>query len=214
MQEHNTLSFCRWRFVTHAGIDGYSRVPVYCVCSNNNRSATVLQSFLGAVEKYGLPSRVRCDKGTENYDVAYYMLGHPQRGPGRGSVITGRSVHNQRVERFWRDLFVGCISVFYHLFHHLEDSGLLDSTNIMDLYSLHYVYLPYINYSMNIFIDAWCSHPLRSAHNRTPMQLWVEGMLTNASSGRIVTDELYGSPDVSCMCMSVYMIIDRSKPYM
>ena len=185
----------RWRFVTHAGVDGYSRIPVYCCCSNNNRSDTVLQSFLHAVEKYGLPSRVRCDKGTENYEVAYFMLDHPRRGIGRGSVIAGRSVHNQRVERFWRDLFVGCISLFYHLFYHLEDTNLLDATNTLDLYSLHFVYLPYINYCIKLFIDAWCAHPLRSSSNRTPSQLWIEGMLLNSASGNVVTEELYGDRD-------------------
>ena len=25
----------------------------------------------------------------ENYDVGFYMLNHPQRGPGGGSIITG-----------------------------------------------------------------------------------------------------------------------------
>lgn len=175
----------------HAGVDGYTRIPVYCHCSDNNKSDTVTQLFLEAVNKYGLPSRVRCDKGTENYGVGYFMLSHPQRGPGRGSIIPGRSVHNQRVERFWRDLFVGCISVFYHLFYHMEDTGLLDPLNSSDLFCLHFVYKPYINYAIKLFVDAWCSHPMRSAGNRTPTQLWIEGMLNNSTSGMRVTEELY-----------------------
>jgi len=79
----------RWRIVIHGGIDGYSRMPVYLHASNNNKASTVLTLFKNAVSEYGLPSRVRCDKGGENYDVGSFMLNHPNRGPGRGSIIAG-----------------------------------------------------------------------------------------------------------------------------
>ena len=76
----------RWQIVVHGGIDGYSRVPVYLHASDNNRSVTVLRSKL--------PSRVRADHGGENVLVSEYMLQHPDRGPGRGSFISGKSVKN------------------------------------------------------------------------------------------------------------------------
>lgn len=106
-----TLLF-RWRFVIHGGIDGFSQTIVFLRCSTNNRASTVFDAFQSAVEKFGLPSRVRSDKGKENTDVAWFMLSHPLRGLDRGSHITGRSVHNQRIERLWRDMFSGCIFVF------------------------------------------------------------------------------------------------------
>ena len=77
--------------VGSSGIDGYSRLPMYCYCSNNNEVQTVLSLFLSAVDLLGLPSRVRCDRGGENSLVGFYMLSHPLRGTGRGSIICGRS---------------------------------------------------------------------------------------------------------------------------
>lgn len=74
----------------HGGVDGFSRIPVYLRASNNNTAGTVFEQFMKAVHEYGLPSRVRSDKGGENIKVSTYMLSHLQRGTGRGSMITGK----------------------------------------------------------------------------------------------------------------------------
>ena len=127
--------------VIHGGIDGYSRMIVFLQCSNNNTAFTVLQLFKQAIQKYGLPSRVRSDKGGENTQVPWYVLTHPLRGPDKGSHIAGRSVHNQRIERLWRHLFMGCTFLFYNLFYNMENSGLLDLSNEAHIFALDYVFL-------------------------------------------------------------------------
>lgn len=91
---------CKHAFLT-TGIDGYSRLVTYLTCSNNNTAETVLQLFTEAVGEYGFPSRVRSDYGMENTGVARLIS---RMGTNRGSHITGSSVHNQRIERLWRDV--------------------------------------------------------------------------------------------------------------
>ena len=168
----------RWQIIIHGGIDGYSRLPVYLVASNNNRSDTVLKAFLRAVNSFGIPSRVRADKGTENVLVSLFMLCHPSRGPGRGSFITGRSIHNQRIERFWRDLFAGCVVYFYHLFRQLEDDSHLDPDNLVDIFCLHFCFLPIINHHLRVFFEFWSNHQMRTCENRSPLQLWIQGFMS------------------------------------
>ena len=166
----------RWRLVIHGAIDGFSRLIIFLKVPPNNKAETVLAAFLRGVEQYGLPSRVRMDMGGENTLIARYMIEHPERGPGRGSAITGRSTHNQRIERLWRDLFSGCISFFYSLFYSLEDIGELDVNCPFDVYALHFVFIPIIQQHLDMFRQGWGHHRLRTERNRTPQQLWISGL--------------------------------------
>lgn len=181
-----TIYDCRWGFVTHGCIDGYSRLITYLVCSTNNKASTVLKSFVEATLSYGVPSRVRSDYGGENFEVALFM--NMIRGADRGSHLTGESVHNQRIERLWRDVNNEVIHPLYLAFYKMEDDGDLDIENSLHLCALQIVFTPEINQRLKMFKNGWNKHKLSSAHNKSPEQLWLTGMLDTAPAEMVEED--------------------------
>jgi len=150
-----------------------------------------LELFQEAMVTWGVPSRVRGDMGAENRDVSYFMLSHEARGPGRGSYITGRSVHNSRIERLWRDVYQVVLSLFYDLFASLEVAGYLNVDNDDHLFCLHLVYKKVINDALWRFARSWNNHKIRTAGHKTPVQLFIMGMQEIANEDGTIANEYF-----------------------
>ena len=141
---------------------------------------TVLELFVHAVSQFGLPDRVRLNYCGENTEVWKYMIA--VHNLDYHCVITGSSVHNERVERFWRDVHRCIVSPFTEKFQSLESNGVLDPLNEVDLYVLYLVFLPLINKCILEFKESWNHHSLSSEANMKPFQLFFEGLVHVATS--------------------------------
>lgn len=178
----------KYGIVTMACIDGYSRFIPYIRAVTNNRATTALSLFKQGTIEYGLPGRVRGDRGGENVLIAEYMIQH--RGPDRGSYIAGPSRFNTRIERLWRDLQQNTIRFYKDLFMGLERMG-LDTDDNVHMYCLQYMFLDCINESLQSFRHAWNLHPVRTERNKNPKEL-LENNLGLAPEPLYIEEDEYG----------------------
>lgn len=91
-----------------------------------------------------------------------------------GSFLQGRSVHNQRIERLWRDVCSWKIANFKAHFESLELEGRLNPIDEVDLWALHFVYMPLVNRALDNFVDEWNYHKLRT-ERFSPVALFRRG---------------------------------------
>lgn len=68
--------------------------------------------------------------------------------------------------------------MFYKLFYLMECHGILDHyLNEWHMWALHCTYIPRINASLKLSVDSWNNHPIRTAHNKSPQQLFTAGAI-------------------------------------
>ena len=75
--------------VIHGAVDGYLRKILYLKCANDNKASTVVSYFSHAAHTFGIPDKVRSDRGGENTDVWRYMLHYNDMQSS--CIITGSS---------------------------------------------------------------------------------------------------------------------------
>ena len=159
----------RWRLITHAAVDGFSRKITYIMCADNNKVSTVLQCFMYGVSKFGLPQRIRSDHSGENIDIWRYMV--IANNGDTSCVVTGSSTHNERIERMWRDVHRSVTTTYADTFRSLESDGVLDPMWICTVCTMSICH-EYGSHS-------WTFNMLGTI---TPFQLKVVKLLTNYST--------------------------------
>ena len=73
----------------------------------------------------------------------------------------------------------GCVLILHldFLFYFMEELGVLDQTDELRLFALHFEFIPRINNLLSRWTDPYNRHPLGTEHNSRPGQLWIESML-------------------------------------
>lgn len=153
-------------FGIHGCMDGWSRKLLWLEISASNKNPSIVGNyFIEYLEEIkGAPRIVRFDRGTENSLVRDIQL-HLRQTNGNTSslhcVQYGKSVHNQKIERFW-NYFRECYSQHWiDYFKRLLDVGLFDSSSIFQKYLLQFCFSRILINEVKQIKQAWNLHRVR-----------------------------------------------------
>ena len=122
--------------------------------------------------------RVRADRGTENVLVKEFITQfHRSRNPQNTDAeyfIAGKSVHNQRIERFWRDMNRLIHTKYVAIFNRLETEFGLSKDSEVDIACLHLIYRGRIQSDLDAMARAWNHHGISTEQNKCPITLFSD----------------------------------------
>ena len=79
------------------------------------------------------------------------------------------------------------------LFTELEHEGVLRPDNDVDLFALHFLFIPRINASLTTFRSAWNNHPLSTENSFSPIQLYTAYSMGSQLFDETVDPTTYGT---------------------
>lgn len=159
-------------FYVHGAIDGFSKKLIWLTVATSNKNPHIIAFYyLNAIKKFKcVPTLLRSDAGTENPIVEgihkALRQGQDDELAGERSYITGKSVHNQRIESFWAKLR-GLVTGFYiNFFKKMEAEDLLDTNNKLEIEVLRFCFGPLIQHDLNKAKKVWNLHRIRKQRSR------------------------------------------------
>jgi len=72
----------------------------------------------------------------------------------------------------------------------LEAEQNLSADSEVDLFALHYVFMPLLRQEVEKFVESWNNHKLRTEHNLTPLQLFITGLPDTESQSSLSSDDV------------------------
>ncbi|KAK0540429.1 hypothetical protein OC835_000685 [Tilletia horrida] len=76
-------------------------------------------------------------------------------------------------------------SKYMALFAKMEEEEYFDANNAVDLWTLHFVFLPLLNHALQHFQQLWNNHPMRTPglKGKSPNQLYAQGIVEAERAG-------------------------------
>ena len=76
----------------------------------------------------------------------------------------------------------------------MESESILDPDNALQVWCLHFVYIPRMNAALDKFMNGWNNHRISGEGGKTPLQLYVQGAIQHRGSGQTGVDSLFFEP--------------------
>ncbi|KAG0574819.1 hypothetical protein KC19_VG294400 [Ceratodon purpureus] len=140
----------------HGCIDGVSHYVLYACVASNKTQETLFEPFSVDVQKFGPPLRKRSDFVAEHALIKRYM--EEVRPATSNPFLMGSSVHNQRIEYWWRLLWEEIVWYHKNAVQEMVDQGYFIPDDLYHRISFQDVYIPILQEIINEWIGTWNLH--------------------------------------------------------